>query len=217
MERHEIRARLRLYAITPGELSTGLLVARIAAAARAGVTAVQYRDKVERSAIERATRLAAVAAACRDAGVWFVVNDDPEIALEVGADAVHLGPADAPVDQVRARVGERLAIGASAGTVERAAELVRAGADYLGVGAIYDARPSKGNASAPRGPQVLRAMRAEPALASFPIVAIGGVTPDNAGACLDAGADGVAAIRGLLGAADAAEAAAAFAPAFDRR
>lgn len=213
-----VASRLRIYAITPDALPTDAIESAVRVAIRAGVTAVQFRDKSARTDAERAARLARVAAACRAEGAWLVVNDDPELALDFDADAVHVGPNDLPVERVRAIVGPGMAIGASAGTVERAIALVGAGADYLGVGAIFDASGTKPDASRPRGVEVLRALRATPALARVPIVAIGGVTTaERARACIDAGADGVAATRALLGAPDVEAAVGAFVRAIGAR
>lgn len=224
----ELRTRLRVYAITPERVadpvalsggdteSADAIVSAVRLAAGAGITAVQYRDKSARSPDERLALARRLAALCRELDLLFVVNDDVDLALACGADAVHLGPEDEAVEHVRERVGDRLWIGASAGVPARAVELVTAGADYLGVGAIFDAHGTKPDASAPRGVEVLRDFRAAPALGSVPIVAIGGITAETAGACVRAGADGVAVTRAILGAPDVALAAAAFARALGR-
>ena len=200
-DRAALRAAMRIYAITPDTLDTPEDYARILdVACAAGVSALQFRDKRARAP----DQLLACARACRDVcaryGVFFVVNDDVELALEVGAAAVHLGPLDRSVREVRAQVGGRLHIGASAGVASRGARLIAEGADYLGVGAIFDAQHSKSDASSPRGPATIGEFRALPSLADVPIVAIGGVTPARASACVASGADGVATIRGILGA-----------------
>ena len=194
---------MRVYAITPDRFDQPVEYAvAVGIAVRAGVTTVQFRDKRARD--RELTRACAEACArlCRDAGVMFVVNDDAELALEVGADAVHVGPSDRSPGQIRALVGNDFVIGGSAGTTERALELVASGVDYLGVGAIFDAAPSKPNASAPRGIEILERMRSTPGLESIPLVAIGGIEASTARACILAGADGVATIRGILGARD---------------
>lgn len=215
--RDRIRAALRIYAITPESLDTPeSYYFAVAAGIRGGVTAVQYRDKRDDDRQLRLERARAVRRACSEAGVLFVVNDDPFFAIDAGADAVHLGPEDMTVLQARKIVHDELRIGSSAGTVDRARQLVFEGADYLGVGAIFDARASKSNASEPRGVDTLHAMRDERAIADVPIVAIGGITAENAAECLLAGADGVAAIRGLLGSSDPESAARSFGAAIAR-
>jgi thiamine-phosphate pyrophosphorylase len=142
-----------------------------------------------------------IADICERAGALCIVNDDPELAIEAGAHGVHVGPSDTAASDVRNAFPDLL-LGGSAGDVEAANALVSAGVDYLGVGAIFDARPTKANASAPRGTDVLQDLRAQPSLATIPIVAIGGITVENARSCIEAGADGVAAIRAILGARD---------------
>ena len=204
-DRDALRRAIRVYAITPDRWDTPAeYVAAVGVALRSGVTAVQFRAKRARDPEQRRACAEAVQALCRRHGALFVVNDDVDLAVELGADAVHVGPNDAPVDIVRARVGEAMWIGSSAGTVEAAVALVDAGADSLGVGAIFDASGTKPDAHHGRGPEILSAMRAHASLAGVPIVAIGGITAERAGV------DGVAAVRDLLGARDVAAAARRF-------
>jgi len=213
-DREALRRALRVYAITPDAWDTPAeYVAAVGVALRAGVTAVQFRTKRPRDPKTRRACAEAVQSLCRRHGALFVVNDDVDLAIALGADAVHVGPNDAPVDVVRARVGECMWIGASAGRVEDARDRVRAGADHLGVGAIFDASGTKPDAHHGRGVAILKALRADPVTASIPIVAIGGITAERAAACIEAGADGVAAVRDLLGARDVVAAARAFADA----
>jgi thiamine-phosphate pyrophosphorylase len=198
-----LRAALRLYVITPDSWATAHDYAvHVEAALRGGATAVQYRRKAPLAAAVRDEALRALRALCSAHGAMFVVNDDPALALAAGADAVHVGPGDVPVEAVFAAAGDRLVVGSSAGTVARASSLYGEGVDYLGVGAIFDARGSKADASAPRGPDVLAEMRATPLLQTLPIVAIGGITEATAASCVAAGADGVAVIREVFGAGD---------------
>jgi thiamine-phosphate pyrophosphorylase len=187
------------------------------ALAHAGIRAVQLRDKRDPTDPGRPALARALVQACADLDLWLFLNDDPALALRVGARGAHLGPDDLPVSQARLLAGGgTLVLGASAGTVTRARASVAEGADYLGVGAIWEAWASKENASPPRGLEVLRALRAAPDLAHVPLVAIGGIDASRAPACLTAGADGVAVIRSLLGAPDVARAAAALVEACHR-
>jgi thiamine-phosphate pyrophosphorylase len=167
----------------------------------AGARVLQLRDKgsTGRVLYERASTLAAL---CHQHGALFIVNDRLDIALASGADGVHLGPHDMPVDVAR-RLGPSLVIGGSAGTVERALELVEAGVDYLGVGAVFEARAVKEDASAPRGPEIITAVTRA---VSVPVVGIGGITADNAAAVRAAGASGVAVIREVIASDDPARA-----------
>ena len=88
---------------------------------------------------------------CARQGGWCIVNDRVDLALAAGAHGVHLGPHDLPISAVRLWVPQGFVIGASAGSAQMAHDLKLQGADYLGVGALYQAHPSKPDASAPRG------------------------------------------------------------------
>ncbi len=145
----------------------------------AGATVVQLRVKGSTAeVVERGQGFRGLAAT-------FVVNDDVEAALALGADGVHLGQADAGTEAAR-RHG--LLLGRSATTYE---EAIAADADYLGVGPIWET-PSKADAAAPLGLDELARICA---VVSAPVVAIGGVDLSNAAACVAAGASGVAVIR----------------------
>jgi thiamine-phosphate pyrophosphorylase len=172
---------------------------------RAGVPIIQLRAK---GATDDELRVwsadFAVAAVEHDA--LFVVNDRVDIALEVGADGVHLGPNDMSIAQARERSAD-LIIGGSAGDVRRARKLVEQGVDYLGCGAIWNATASKENASEARGLEMIREISSA---VSVPIVGIGGVTLERAPRVRKAGAAGVAVIRAIAGQPDPGVAAAAF-------
>jgi thiamine-phosphate pyrophosphorylase len=145
----------------------------------AGATVVQLRVKAPTAAIVERGR------GFRRLGVTFVVNDDVDAALALGADGVHLGQADEGAD----RAWEAgLLLGRSASTV---AEALATDADYLGVGPVWPT-PSKPDAERPIG---LEGLAAICAAVGVPVVAIGGIHAGNAGACIHAGATGVAAIR----------------------
>lgn len=202
-----IRAALRVMAITP-DVEWGAdgnaeqkLVTHVEEAIAGGITSLQYRDKSSAPWEERLRRARTLQTVCASSGVWFVVNDAADLAVACGADAVHVGPEDESPASIVARYPGRLVVGASAGTPERASDLFGQGVGYLGVGAIYDASVTKPNASGPRGTQVLRDIRAVAALALMPLIAIGGITSERVGDCVDAGADGVAVVRAILGAA----------------
>lgn len=175
---------------------SGLEIARAAAAA--GATTIQLRDKQCDPAA-----LAATAHALRGdlapRGVALVINDSLDLALEVGADGLHLGPHDLALADARPRFEGRL--GASARTPERARACVAAGADYLGVGP-FRATATKPEAGPSLGEQGLRAVAAA---VDVPVVAIGGVTPEDVAAVRAAGAHGVAVISAVLDHPDPAE------------
>lgn len=175
-----------------GNASLESMCGTMRACVSAGVEVFQLRMKeTSRSEIEEAGRV--LVALAQELGVALIINDDVSLAVKLGADGVHLGPDDMPVDEARSLAPD-LIIGASAGSVERALELQAAGADYLGVGAIYEARPSKSNASAPRGPELLRQVVKA---VSVPIVGIGGITLENVAEVIAAGASGAAVIRAI--------------------
>jgi thiamine-phosphate pyrophosphorylase len=145
----------------------------------AGATVVQLRLKAPTDAVVAAGR------GFRGLGTTFVVNDDVDAALELGADGVHLGQSDEGAARARAR---GLLLGRSATSFD---EAVAADADYLGVGPIWPT-PSKGDADPPLG---LAELERICAAVSVPVIAIGGIDASNAGACIRAGAAGVAVIR----------------------
>ena len=165
---------MRLHAIVV-DLETGR------AAVGAGATVVQLRLKgATTGEVVRAGR------GFRELGATFVVNDDVEAALALDADGVHLGQDDEGADRARAA---GLLLGRSASTLE---QVLAADADYLGVGPIW-ATPSKEDADPPIG---LAGLREIAGATSIPVIAIGGVDAANAAACVEAGAAGVAVIRG---------------------
>jgi len=145
----------------------------------AGATVVQLRLKAPTDAVVAAGR------GFRGLGTTFVVNDDVDAALELGADGVHLGQSDEGAARARAR---GLLLGRSATSFDQA---VAAAADYLGVGPIWPT-PSKDDADPPLG---LGELERICAAVSVPVIAIGGIDASNAGACIRAGAAGVAVIR----------------------
>lgn len=196
------RGDWRVYVITDARHARGRSQREIAEAAiRGGATAVQLRMKEEpaRVVLEVAR---AIGPLCRAAGVAFIVNDRLDVAMLAGADGVHVGQDDLPPTDARAFMGPRALIGVSTATVEEAIAAERAGADYLGVGAVYGTA-TKSDAGAPVGlarvTEVRQAVR-------LPLVGIGGITAENAAAVIRAGAQGVAVITAVTLAEDMADA-----------
>jgi len=189
---------LSLYVVLDPRLTAGRPLMDIARAAlRGGATVLQLRDKgaSTRDLLAAAETLAALAHA---RGARFVMNDHADIAAAVGGAGVHLGPDDLAVAAARALLGPEALIGFSAGTPAEARDAARAGADYLGTGAVYGTS-SKADAGAPIGVDGLeRVVRAT----GVPVVAIGGVAPGRAAPCIRAGAVGVAVITAITLAAD---------------
>ena len=143
--------------------------------------------------------------ACREADVAFIVNDDPGLARELDADGVHLGEDDTSVDDARRLLGDVAIIGVSCyDDLARARRLAAAGADYLAFGAFFPS-PTK-----PRARRASLQLLSDSAVLGLPRVAIGGITPENGGPLVAAGADLLAVISGVFDAADPAAAARAY-------
>jgi len=201
-----------LYAVTPETGDLLWLVERVEQAIMGGTRVLQFRSK-HPDRRQRARLATDLIDLCRRHGTAFIVNDDIELAGELGADGVHLGRADAPIADARLRLGGRALIGASCyddlGLAQRS---VNDGADYLAFGSFF--------------PSTIKPLAVRPSLEllrearrrwDLPLVAIGGITPDNASQLLEAGADALAVITGLFSVADTGAAARAFTELFASR
>ena len=187
-----------LYAVTdPGLVARETLPEAVAAAIRGGARVVQYRDKTATEA-ERVGTARLLAEICRRAGVLFIVNDDPGLAAKVGADGVHLGREDAALEEARALLGAEAIIGVSCyADLDRARRAATSGADYVAFGRFFPSRTKPD--AVPAHPELLGQAKKELGL---PVVAIGGITPENGAALLVAGADMLAVVHGLFGQPD---------------
>ncbi|HEX5961208.1 MAG TPA: thiamine phosphate synthase [Rhodanobacteraceae bacterium] len=183
-----------LYAITDGPRDGLLAGAR--AVLEGGAAILQYRDKT-RAAKRRLREARALAAICHAAGAPLIVNDDLELASACGATGVHLGEDDAAIADARAALGAAAIIGVSCyDSLQRARDAASAGADYLAFGAFF---PTSTKAVTRRAtPGLLREARQF----ALPLVAIGGITPDNGRALVTAGADFLAVVSALFAARD---------------
>ena len=189
------------YFVTQESRSEGRTTLEVVeAAAAGGVGAVQLREK-DRSARERYHLGRKLREVTRDADVTFVVNDRVDLARAVDADGVHLGDDDLPVAVAREQLGTDAVIGRSVSFVDDARRAQEAGADYLGVGAVYatgskdDINDEEHEIGPDRVGDVVDAV-------DVPVVGIGGVTADNAAPVVEAGADGVAVITEIAAADD---------------
>jgi len=190
--------RRGLYAITPDEPDTHRLLARVEPVLRAGATWLQYRNKSANDDL-RAEQAIALLPLCRSLGIPLIVNDDWALAAAIGADGAHLGRDDGEIALARHELGPDALLGASCyADLGLARQAVFAGADYVAFGAFHPSSTKPGAAAAPY------AVLGEAASLGVPRVAIGGITPDNARPLIEAGADLVAVISGLFGAADPA-------------
>lgn len=197
-------ARWRLYVITDERLGRGRSHFQIAEAAiRGGADVVQLRDKTasSRRLYEIALQMRRLT---RETGVPFVVNDRLDVALAADADGVHIGREDLPASVARRILGPGRILGVSAETVEEAVTAEKEGADYLGVGPVFEARGSKADAGEPLGLDLIERIRRE---CRLPIVAIGGINAENARSVRDAGADAAAVISAVASSEDVAQAA----------
>jgi thiamine-phosphate pyrophosphorylase len=200
-----------LYAITPELADTDELLSRVAQAIRGGLALLQYRAKqLPWPLMQRQASL--LSELCRSSGVGFIVNDSIELAMESGANGVHLGRDDSSIEQVR-DADSRLLVGVSCyDSIEKALAAQSAGADYVAFGSFY---PSVVKPDAVRAPlSLLRQARIQ---LSVPLVAIGGITPANAAELAEAGADAVAVISALFSARDIGRTAQLFTQVFQGR
>jgi thiamine-phosphate pyrophosphorylase len=181
------------------------LVEVLAAAAEAGASLFQYRNKTA-SMQEAYVEALALRQAAAKAGVLFIVNDRCDLALAVDADGVHLGQGDLPLDLARKVMGPDKLIGISTHNSDQVREATTGKPDYLGFGPIF--KPgSKQDHDPVVGLEGLRAIRR---LSSLPVFAIGGIQIDQAGEVMRAGANGVAVISAILKAPDISHAVKAF-------
>lgn len=196
------REHLLLYAVTDrGWVGRQTLLEQIEDALRGGVTLVQLREKeLDRESFLREARQ--VKDLCRRYGVPLIINDNVDVALACGADGVHVGMEDTPVAQLRRRVPAGFLIGATAKTVVQAQAAEAAGADYLGVGAVFPS-PTKRGARRITAEELRTICRS----VSIPAVAIGGITHENLSQLRGGGMAGIAVISALFGASDIAAAA----------
>ena len=167
------------------------------AAVAGGATMVQLRDKTASTA-ERIATGRALQAVLEGTGARLIVNDDVEAAVALSADGLHIGQGDAAVDRARARIGPEMILGLSVETVAAAEGVDAARVDYVGVGPVF-ATPTKPDHSPPVGFDGLaQLVSAVP----VPAVAIGGLNASHGAAVVAAGADGMAVVSAICGAAD---------------
>ena len=185
--------QLLLYAVTDSRWLNGKrLVDQVEEAIQGGVTFVQIREKDldPEKFLEEAEELKAL---CEKYKVPFVINDNVEIAAEIGADGVHVGQSDMEAGDVRAKLGPDKIIGVSAQTVEQALLAEKHGADYLGVGAVF-ATGSKDDAKEVEH----ETLKAICEAVKIPVIAIGGITKENVRELAGSGICGIAVISAIF-------------------
>ena len=184
---------LLLYAVTDRSWLNGeTLYAQVEKALKGGVTFVQLREKAldEQAFLEEAKEIQKL---CAQYHVPFVINDNVEIAAQIGADGVHVGQSDMEAGDVREKLGPDRIIGVSAQTVEQAVRAQERGADYLGVGAVFPTG-SKADAVEVSHETVRAIMEA----VDIPVIAIGGITKDNVSELSGTGICGIAVISAIF-------------------
>ena len=191
--KEQLREQMLLYAVTDRHWLNGqMLYEQVEEALKGGATFIQLREKdlTEEEFLEEAKKIQQL---CKKYRVPFIINDNVKLAKEIDADGVHVGQSDMEALDVRAQLGEDKIIGVSARTVEQALLAEKHGADYLGVGAVFqtgtktDAREVEHS--------VLKEICTK---VDIPVVAIGGITQDNVKELSGSGINGVAVISAIF-------------------
>lgn len=186
-----------LYAVTDRSwIGERTLLGQVKEALDGGVTCVQLREKQldDKSFLSEALEIREL---CRAYGVPFIVNDNVDIAVRCKADGIHVGQRDMEAGDVRSIVGKDMIIGVSAQTVEQALAAQKAGADYLGVGAVFSTSTKTDACEV-----TFQTLREICSAVSIPVVAIGGINKKNILRLSGSGADGVAVVSAIFAAED---------------
>lgn len=191
-----------LYGVTDrGNLHGKTLLMQVEESLKGGVTLVQLREKhlSFEEFLEEAKEMKEL---CHKYGVPLLINDNVEICIESGADGVHVGQKDMEAGAVREKLGKDKIIGVSARTVEQAMAAQNAGADYLGVGAVFSTSTKED--AKPLDHEILKAITKA---VDIPVVAIGGISSENVSQLKGTGIDGVAVVSAIYGKENPKEAA----------
>ncbi|WNZ26496.1 thiamine phosphate synthase [Leptolyngbya sp. NK1-12] len=188
-QRHQKLKQSYLYLVTS---PVDNLLAVVEAALQGGLTLVQYRDKTadDLTRISTATRLRQL---CHRYNALFIINDRVDLALAVEADGVHLGQTDVPIALARQLLGSQRIIGRSTTNPEEMQRAIEEGADYIGVGPVYETPTKAGRAAAG-----LEYVRYAVKHATVPWFAIGGINAENLAEVLSAGAERIAVVRAIM-------------------
>lgn len=182
-----------LYVIADTGIIVKDLVRTVTEAIEGGARVVQYRDKSDNAA-KRSSDSIALRDLCRQHGVTFIINDDIKLARQVNADGIHLGKADADITSARQQLGVDFVVGVSCyNELERGRSAIAAGASYIAFGSFY---PSTIKPDAVQASKALLTQAKQEF--TVPIVAIGGITPENGARLVAAGADALAVITGVF-------------------
>ena len=201
-----------LYAITPDSLNTELLCEQVAAALQGGVSLVQYRNKAADAGL-RLRQATALLALCRSFNVPLIINDHLDLCAKIDADGLHLGATDCDLGAARRLLGAHKILGASCyNRLDLVEQAEAAGASYAAFGACYSSgtKPEAVNAS-------LNLFAEAKQKVHIPLVAIGGITLDNATQVIEAGADAIAVLGALFDADDIASVSRQFSQLFNTK
>ncbi|MDH5436329.1 MAG: thiamine phosphate synthase [Gammaproteobacteria bacterium] len=200
-----------LYAITDSQLiPQEHLVARVAEAIQGGAKVIQYRNKSNDAGL-KSWEAMDLMTLCHTLNIPLIINDDVELAKQVNADGVHLGSDDCDIEQARQHLGDDKLIGVSCyNNFDNAIDAVNRGADYIAFGRFFSSSTKPDAVQA----DLTLLQRAKKEL-SVPVVAIGGITPENGTSLIEAGADALAVIHGIFGQTDITAAAARYAALFE--
>ncbi|MDP1596051.1 MAG: thiamine phosphate synthase [Methylotenera sp.] len=186
-----------LYAITPDEQNTDVLVAKAEAALQGGIKMLQYRNKLANYKLQT-QQARALLPLCRQYHVPLIINDSIELCFTLDADGVHLGADDGNLSEARARLGANKIMGASCyNRFDLALSAQQAGADYVAFGACFT------SSTKPRAPVAgLELFARAKSELTIPTIAIGGITLENASSVISAGANAIAVINAIFSADD---------------
>lgn len=191
------KSSMLLYAVTDRAFAKKqTLYEQVNSAIKGGITMLQLREK-ELSEAEFLKEAEKIKPLCRANDIPFIINDDVDVAVKCGADGVHIGQNDMAAEKVRQIIGDDMILGVSAQTPEQAVKAEEAGADYLGVGAVFPTSTKSDALSVSY--ETLKEICAS---VSIPVVAIGGICAENITELSGSGIDGVALVSAIFGAED---------------
>lgn len=206
MQSHKIHG---LYAITPDEADTHLLLSKVESALQGGISVLQYRNKQANYQLQT-QQASAIHTLCQQYQVPFIINDSIEICQALDADGVHIGADDGNIAEIRAKLGTNKILGASCyNRFDLALSAQQAGASYVAFGACF------ASSTKPHAPVAsLDLFKQAKMQLHIPCVAIGGITLNNAPLVMDAGANAIAVINAIFNADDVKATAQEFAQLF---
>lgn len=191
------KSSMLLYAVTDRAFEKKqTLYEQVNSAIKGGITMLQLREK-ELSEAEFLKEAEKIKPLCRANDIPFIINDDVDVAVKCGADGVHIGQNDMAAEKVRQIIGDDMILGVSAQTPEQAVKAEEAGADYLGVGAVFPTSTKSDALSVS-----YETLKEICAAVSIPVVAIGGICAENIKELSGSGIDGVALVSAIFGAED---------------